>query len=629
MSKLNPAQEVAASHKDGPILVVAGAGAGKTKTLTERIARLIESGVPANAILAITFTNKAAREMRERVRARADLTYAEPFIGTFHSLGVSIIKENARALGVSRYFHILDEDESKTLIKESIVVAGFDPKELDPRRVRAVISKAKNNLLDPDNLDMSNEKLERSIGTVWQIYEKAKKKEEAFDFDDLLVVPLRLLENHKDVLEKYRNRWQYVHVDEYQDTNKVQYEMVKLLVGTRANLYVVGDHDQTIYSWRGADIKNIMRFERDYPNAKVVLLEENYRSTKTILHAANSVIQKNAMRVDKNLFTSNADGERITLMVSATGTHEAEAVAKIVKEKLMSGVKGEEIAVLYRTNFQSRAIEEGMIRAGIPYALLGTRFYERKEVKDVLAYIRAALSDGNPGDMKRIINVPPRGIGKASIAKLFAGDESGLPAKAREGIANLRALLVRIKKASNEMLPSELVRYVIKESGLFDLLSSGGEDDQERLLNIEELATIALSYDVLPPETRLEQLLDDAALAGEQDSLNQAKEDSVRLMTVHASKGLEFDTVIIPGLEAGLFPIEREGGKEDPEEERRLFYVAVTRAKKSLYLSYAMWRTIFGQTEATIPSQFLMDIPEHLMQGYAESTDDTVIDIDL
>ena len=628
MSTLNPNQEIAASHKDGPILVVAGAGAGKTKTLTERIARLIESGVPSHQILAITFTNKAAREMRERVSSRLDVVGVAPFIGTFHSLGVAIIKENAQALGVNRFFHILDEDESKSMIKESIVAAGFSIKELDPRRVRSVISKAKNNLLDPEELNSSTQSVERSIGNVWRIYEATKKKEGAFDFDDLLVVPLRLLQRNPTILEKYQDRYIYVHVDEYQDTNKVQYEMVRLLVGTRANLYVVGDHDQTIYSWRGADIKNIMRFERDYPSAKVVLLEENYRSTQTILAAANAVIQKNAMRVEKNLFTQNGEGERITLMVSATGTHEAEAVAKIAREKLMSGIKGEEIAVLYRANFQSRAIEEGMIRAGVPYTLLGTRFYERKEVKDVLAYIRAALSDGNPGDMKRIINVPPRGIGKSSIAKLFLGDEAGLPAKAREGIVGLRKILERIKTASATMMPSELVRFTIKESGLLDLLSTGTEDDQERLLNIEELVTIALAYDVLPPENRLEQLLDDAALAGEQDSLNQAKEGAVRLMTVHASKGLEFDTVIIPGLEAGLFPIKREGGKEDPEEERRLFYVALTRAKKNLYLSYAMWRTIFGQTESTMPSEFLMDIPEHLVQGYAESSDEAMIEID-
>jgi DNA helicase-2/ATP-dependent DNA helicase PcrA len=434
---------------------------------------------------------------------------------------------------------------------------------------------------------------------------------------------VRLLRNDTSVRNYYRNIWHYVHIDEYQDTNRVQYEISKLLIGEKKNICVVGDIDQNIYSWRGADIKNILDFEKDYPEAKVILLEENYRSTKTILSAANTVIEKNKIRRKKNLFTSNADGEKIGIFQAFDEVAEAEFVASKAEEIIRGGVEAEDIAVLYRANFQSRVMEEAFMQHQIPYQLLGTRFFERREIKDLVSYLRAALNPASLADLKRIINVPTRGIGKTTVAKLFSGQEDELPSAVKQKISNFKKLLADIGEQIKILKPSQTIAHIITASGMDVEWKQGKEEDAERLLNAYELVSFAARYDHLSPEEGIEAFLADAALQSDQDELidgglrqGGASKKGVRLMTVHASKGLEFDTVFISGLEDGLFPhqkITKEGiSPEEAEEERRLFYVALTRAKKKLFLSYAQVRTVFGSRQVNIPSEFVFDVPDEL-----------------
>jgi DNA helicase-2/ATP-dependent DNA helicase PcrA len=492
---------------------------------------------------------------------------------------------------------------------------------------------------------------------VWQIYEKRKSKENALDFDDLLLKTVRLLKDNLEVRKYYQDKWEYIHIDEYQDTNEVQYLMTKLLAEKNKNICVVGDADQNIYSWRGANLKNILSFEKDYPDTKIVLLEENYRSTQNILEAANEIIRKNKYRPDKNLFTKNKVGEKISLYEALDESDEAEFVAtKILEiadsgtgmafanglagigtrgsEDLSKGFAGEannfsQIAVLYRANFQSRILEEAMLRYNIPYQVLGVKFFERKEIKDTLAYLRAALNPESLSDIKRIINFPTRGIGKATIAKIFAGDTKSLPIKTKIKIDNFYKLLEEVKNKIETSTASEVIKFTVKKSGIENELLEGGDEELERLENIKELATLALKYNDLENGRGIEKLLEDAALASDQDSImiNDEKKDkkeinAVKLMTVHASKGLEFEKVFITGLEDGLFPHQRSNESktnEDREEERRLFYVALTRAKEKLFLSFANFRTIFGSRQINAPSEFISDIPPDLLEKEGES----------
>jgi len=620
--ELNEKQKEAAFHTEGPLLIVAGAGAGKTKTITHRIANLVSHGVPPSEILAITFTNKAAHEMRERALAllkiSAPRTEGVPFISTFHSLGVFILKAHAQLFGFTRRFTIADEGDAMSLIKESIAKTGLDPKEFDPRRARNLISRFKGDGLTPEEATRdAKSHLEKNIAAVWRHYEDALRKEQSFDFDDLLLKSVELLKKHPEIRKSYQEKWKYVHIDEYQDTNALQYELSKLLVGPAHNICVVGDSDQNIYSWRGANLKNILNFEKDYPGAKVVLLEENYRSTKTILEAANIVIGKNTVRKEKNLFTKNAQGESIEVVECYDEVSEADYVAKKSDELLSQGVDPSEIAVLYRANFQSRALEEAFLKAEVPYHVLGTKFFERREIKDILSYIKAAQNKESLSDIKRIINVPARGVGKVTLAKLFAGKTAELPASIQKKISLFYEKLDSIAEFAESHLPSETVKFVITESGIEAALKRGSADDLERLENIKELATVALSYDMYGVEEGLEKMLENAALASDQDTLLEKKE-GVRLMTVHAAKGLEFDAVFVTGLEQELFPHTKNFAvsKEDQEEERRLFYVALTRARKKLYLTFAGIRTIFGSRQINSPSEFLYDIPEHLRMNH-------------
>jgi len=633
---LNDKQKEAVLATTGPVLIVAGAGAGKTKTLTHRMLHIMKSGVPATNILAITFTNKAAREMKERINHMLEKSagnintssdniensekksYPAPFVSTFHALGVHIMRQQATIIGLPRFFGIYDTSDSKRIVKNILISEGHDPKQMDPAKILHTISREKGNCVTSSQYATraGNEFYPKIVANIWPKYEKKLREENAVDFDDLLLVTAKLLEEKPEVREYYQKRWQYVHIDEYQDINTVQYRIVQLISEKHHNICAVGDTDQNIYSWRGADMSNMLRFEKDYPEAQIILLEENYRSTKTILSVANCVIKKNKVRIEKNLFTQNLDGEKIGVFEGWSEAEEAFFVTNKVKELMKKGVPLREISVLYRANFQSRVIEEAFAAEGLPYAMVGTKFFERKEIKDVLAFIRTALNGGMPADLERIINIPPRGIGEKTLEKISTGQTEKLSATIQAKVQNFYNLLERIKTIAQTKLPTETIRYVLKETGIESALEKGSEQDKERLENARELVTLAKRYDREPVGEGIELLVSDASLAASEESPGDVAVDAVKLMTVHAAKGLEFDYVFITGLEEGLFPHERSSnkgdGSQEAEEERRLFYVALTRARHKVFLSYASMRTVFGERKVALPSRFLSDVPtEH------------------
>ena len=625
---LNEPQKIAVTHTDGPLMVLAGAGSGKTRVITHRIVHLIHQGVAPHNILAVTFTNKAAKEMRERVgdlvrkyppsdRATID---SLPLVTTFHSLGVRLLREFHEAMGLRRHFTIYDRSDSMRAVKQAIEKSNYDPKEFEPKRILGMISRAKGDAITPDTYrDAASSYPEQVAATVWEKYESILQEEQALDFDDLLAKTLRLLKDNKTVRETLQQRFKYIHVDEYQDTNRVQFSMVELLAGDAHNICVVGDIDQNIYSWRGADIKNVLQFERHFPQSTTVLLEENYRSTQTIIAASNDIIKKNKNRVDKNVFTNNQEGEKITLYAAMTGYDEAEYIAMTARALIADGADPTSIAVLYRTNFQSRVLEEAFLNFEVPYQLLGTKFFERKEVKDILSYLRFALNPGSNADLARVINEPARGIGKVTLLKIIEGKRADLNKGAHEKLAVFESIMADITKTASEKPLSETIKFIMARSGIEGMYRhEGTEDALERLENLRELVTLSSRYDELPPLDAVEQLLESAALQSDQDEIKDKEElNAVRLMTVHAAKGLEFSAVFISGLEEGLFPHERlDDGKTDQEEERRLFYVALTRAEKKLFLTYAHMRTIFGSQRINVPSSFLDDISkEHVQTG--------------
>ncbi len=622
---LNEAQKNAVLTTEGPLLVLAGAGSGKTRVITHRIIHLILNGVAPGNILAVTFTNKAAKEMRERVlhlmhtyrgaeRAHMDAT---PTVTTFHSLGVRMLREHHDVLGLRKQFTIYDRGDSVSAIKKALEKAGYDPKQFEPRRMLSMISRAKGDAVTQTEYAGSARSYPEKVASeVWKHYEAILKEEHALDFDDLLAKTLSMLKSHPHVLEEYRNRFAYVHIDEYQDTNKVQFEIAQLIVGSRANICVVGDVDQNIYSWRGADIKNILQFERIFPNTKIIFLEENYRSTQTIIAASNDIIEKNVNRPAKKVFTKNHPGELISLYAAMGGGEEAEYVALTAKDLIKKGVAPSEIAVLFRTNFQSRALEEAFINYGVPYQMLGTKFFERREIKDMLSYVRYAMNPDSTADLVRIINTPPRGIGKVTVLKVVEGQTASLPAKTREKVELFNHLMLEINAYAKEHKIHETLAFIMKRSGIEEELRNDGEEGLERLENIRELVSLGTKYAEYEPEVAIEHLLEDAALGSDQDELKEKEEfDAVRLMTIHASKGLEFPYIFITGLEEGLFPHERLSDERiDEEEERRLFYVALTRAEKKVFLSYAHIRTIFGSQRVNAPSSFLHDIRSELLE---------------
>ena len=634
LESLNFPQKEAVLHTDGPILILAGAGAGKTKTITHRILHIIKKGVAPHEVLAITFTNKAAKEMRERVlklitedkELNFPVAFGEkPFVSTFHALGVHIIRENARLLGLTRHFTIFDKSDASAAVKAAVIAEGLDPKQFEPAKILRVISREKGNMTTVEKFasnTSSHEYFSKLVTSVWRRYEEVLRKESALDFDDLLLKTALLLRDNAEIRAHYQNIWKYIHIDEYQDTNRVQYMIAKLLAEKNRNLCVVGDIDQNIYSWRGADIKNILDFEKDYPDAKVITLEENYRSTKTILDAANTVIKKNKKRREKNLFTNNGQGEKIGLFEGYDEVEDAHIIAATSKEIAETGVDSNETAVLYRANFQSRVLEEAFLAHSVPYQLLGTRFFERKEIKDALSYIRAALNPAALSDLKRIVNTPARGIGKVTLLKILAGQENELSGGVREKMIRFRTLLAKIKELSKKELGTEkvslIVKFVVTESGMEAEYKKSTEEDLERLENLYELVTLASKYDYLAPAEGLEKLLEEAALQSDQDEIKENK-SAVKLMTIHSSKGLEFGHVFITGLEQDLFPhrrlTEERITEEQEEEERRLFYVALTRAKKRLYLTFTGVRTIFGSKRVNVPSEFLSDLDEAFVEA--------------
>ena len=622
MDALNDKQKEAALHTEGPVLILAGAGAGKTKTLTHRILHLVEKGVSPQEILAITFTNKAGKEMKERVshllQTSGNAVKGYPFISTFHSLGVHLIKENAELLGLTRHFSIFDRGDSKRAVRDALVQAGFDPKQYDPATILSAISREKGDAVTLKDFEkeVGNDYLKKVSATVWKGYEDILKKEKALDFDDLLLKALFILKQYPEVREKYQTKWKYVHIDEYQDTNKVQYQMAKILAEKHRNICVVGDIDQNIYSWRGADIKNILNFEKDYPEGKVILLEENYRSTNIILKAANEVIKKNVNRREKNLFTRKEGGDLISIYNAYNETDEADFISRTSMELIAQGAKADEIAVLYRANYQSRIIEESFLSRNIPHQVLGVRFYERKEIKDALSYLKLALNPSSESDFKRVINVPGRGIGKVGLDKILAGNAEKLPAGTKQTYDLFLEKLLEIREIAFSNKVSDTLAFILSVTGLRAMYKEGKNEDEEKVENLEELVTLGKKYDHYPPDEGIETFLEDVSLQSDQDEMDKNK-SGVKLLTVHSSKGLEFDYVFIAGLEEELFPHKRMNAakinSEQMEEERRLFYVALTRARKKLYLSYALVRTIFGMKKYNIESEFIGDIPSELV----------------
>jgi DNA helicase-2/ATP-dependent DNA helicase PcrA len=626
VTQLNKAQEEAVAHTEGPLLIVAGAGAGKTKTLTERIVHIVKNGVDPRNILAVTFTNKAAKEMRERIVGRLEEErviekenpyHHTPTIKTFHSLGLMMLSEQSDRLGLLRHPTILDSADSLSIIKRALEKLSLDPKVNDPSKIRSIISREKGDFISQKDYQQKVATAQMDIvASVWRLYEESLREQKAVDFDDLIVRAVHMLEDHAEIRTYYQNRFKYIHIDEYQDTNAAQYAFIKLLVNpTTNNICVVGDTDQNIYSWRGANIRNILNFEKDFVGAHTVLLEENYRSTGNILHLANNAIKKNTIRTEKNLFTSQGGGDKIDIMPCWDEESEAQLLARTCKRLIEEGEDPTNIAVLYRANFQSRILEEGFLKENVAYNLLGTKFFERKEVKDVTSYLRAALNRSSQADLRRVLETPKRGIGKVTIAKIFAGEE--IPAKAASKIGEVYEFLDKIMLTLSTEPLSHVISMIIVDSGMEKEMLEGASEDKERLENARELVSLTVRYDATPGLDALTQFLEETSLQSDQDNDTKEK-DGVRLMTVHASKGLEFNHVFVVGLEQDLFPHKnignRKRSKEEEEEERRLFYVAVTRARKHLYLSYAELRTIFGQKQINAPSEFLEDVDEEIAE---------------
>jgi len=639
---LNDAQKRAVLATDGPVLVLAGAGSGKTRVLTTRIYHLIREGIQANHILAVTFTNKAAREMRNRIQgllkvsdSHSHSSHSEmPFIATFHGLGRELLESYGQTIGIPRFFSIYDRADSEKAIATALKVLDVEAKEFSPRAVLGRISRAKGEGM------RANEFYEKqgrgSFGSritaeVWLRYEKALAAEKALDFDDLIALPVRLLEEHDDIRTLAQNRWSHIHIDEYQDTNGLQERLASLLAEKHKNLFVVGDGDQAIYGWRGAKMENILNFEKKYSPAQTIILERNYRSTKNLVDAANAVIEKNKNRKEKYSTTEQPAGEPIVVHFAINAEDEARWIAAKIRELINNGERPEEIAILFRTNFQSRALEEGLLNAGVPYKLLGTHFFARKEVKDALAWMRLALDPSREVDKMRAAASPPRGIGRITLGKLAAGKREDLRAGELAKVEAFENVITELAVAAETLAPSEFVKLVIEKSGMRRaLMDEGNEEDRERFENVEELASVAARHDSTVGKEGIAEFLAEAALASDQDELDNPSASSekagVTLMTVHAAKGLEFGTVFVSGMEEGLFPHSAMGGdeKRDDEEERRLFYVAMTRAKTRLFLTLARIRKIYGSDTLAEPSSFLADIDSSLML-YDETYGETII----
>ena len=633
LAALNKEQRLAAETLEGPVLILAGAGSGKTRALTYRVANLLDHGVAAFSILALTFTNKAAREMKTRVLSLVgDEASGDIWISTFHSTCARILRRDIEKLGYSRSFVIFDDDDQMRLLKDVYKQLNLDDKVIPVREAKSKISDAKNALLSPDEWFGKSGRDYRSsrIHDVMTVYEKRMKAQNALDFDDLLLKTLELFADHPPVLDYYQRRFSYVLVDEYQDTNKAQYEFVRLLTAKSRNLCVVGDDDQSIYGWRGADIHNILDFEKDYPDAVVIRLEQNYRSTSNILDAANQVIAHNSERKDKQLWTEEDAGEKIQVYCASDERDEARwIVENIRKMKLTENTFGN-TAILYRTNAQSRVPEETLIHAGIPYRVFGgQRFYDRKEIKDILAYLRVIVNPADDISIARIINVPKRSIGETTVQALtdsatekdvplfsvLADPPESLNARARKNVLEFFMMMTLFSAQKETMGLEEFVTMLIEKTGLEEQYQrEETEEAQNRLENINEMKNSVHEYVLRNDNPTLEGYLENVALVTDLDRDSEQTEDSLVLMTLHSAKGLEFDNVFIPGLEENIFPSFRSLNEENRlEEERRLMYVGITRARKRLFLSYASSRMMFDGYRHNPPSQFLSEIPDRLL----------------
>ena len=631
LTALNPMQRKAAEILEGPVLILAGAGSGKTRTLTYRIANLIDHGVKPWHILALTFTNKAAREMRGRVEKLIGAEAEDMWIGTFHSVCVRILRRDIEKIGYQRSFTIYDEDDQLRVIKDCVKALGMDENRIPPKEIRNKINDAKNKMMTPDEWFHNSAKDYQcqQFHTVFSYYEERLRAANALDFDDLLLRTLQLFLDHPPVLDYYRSRFQYVHVDEYQDTNAAQYTFVRLLTEESRNLCVVGDDDQSIYGWRGADIRNILDFENDFPDTRVIKLEQNYRSTSNILDAANQVIAHNVGRKEKALWTDAGEGEKIHLYSAGDEREEAAWICERVRKLNRMDVPYGQIAVLYRMHAQSRVIEEMFTRAGIPYRIFGgTRFYDRKEIRDALAYLRVIVNPADDVSLERIINTPKRSIGDSTVAVLKerAREEElplysvlndppeSLSSRPRKCISEFALLLMKLTALKDTLSLSDLVETMLDYTGLkaqFEI--EGSEEAMARLENLAEFAGAAKEFEDQSQEKTLEAFLENVALVTDLDQQEDAPQ-YVTLMTLHSAKGLEYDAVFMAGMEEGVFPSMRASMDENRmEEERRLCYVGITRARRRLFLSFARKRMIFNQITYNPPSVFLKEIPDRLV----------------
>ena len=618
LDNLNKQQKEAVTHIDGPMLVLAGAGSGKTKVLTSRIAYLIENEVNPRNILAITFTNKAAKEMKDRVVNLIGSSANYIQISTFHSLGLKMIKENYNILGYDKNFTILDSDDTLTVVKKIIKEMNLNPQFYNAKAIRNKISSAKNELMSVS--EFSHVEFDKDIVRIFEKYNSILKTNNSVDFDDLLVLPIQLL-NNSEVLDRYQELYKYILIDEYQDTNEAQYKFTKKLANKYKNIFVVGDNDQAIYAFRGANFKNILNFEKDYPNCKTILLEENYRSTKMILNAANSVIKNNKERKDKNLWSNNPEGNKIKYIQADSDKEEGSYISSKIKELNNSGVNYEDIAILYRTNAQSRLIEEEMLKNNIPYRVIGSfYFYNRKEIKDLLCYLRLINNPHDDISLTRVINVPKRGIGTKTMDNLDAkSNELGISlfdaiSDGKELV--FKNLILKMQEECENLSLTEMVDLVLNESGMKqELVNEKTLESEIRLENLEEFKSITKNYEEEFGVISLSDFLNEISLVSDM-SEHQESKNKVSLMTVHAVKGLEFDYVFVTGMEEGIFPhynAINDGSRSAIEEERRLCYVAITRAKKDLWLLNAKRRMLFGNTQTNLPSRFMDEIdPKYL-----------------
>ncbi|MCI1286891.1 MAG: DNA helicase PcrA [Pediococcus pentosaceus] len=648
---LNDMQKEAVQTTEGPLLIMAGAGSGKTRVLTHRVAYLIEEkGVNPWNVLAITFTNKAAREMRERVTSLLGDEAAEIWVSTFHALCVRILRRNIDQLGYNRAFSIADPSEQRTLVKHILADLNYDPKKFDPRSVLGTISNAKNDLKAPLTYrENASTPYEQVVADIYEEYQRRLENNQALDFDDLIMKTIELFQKNPETLSFYQNKFHYIHVDEYQDTNQAQYQLVTMLAKHFRNICVVGDSDQSIYGWRGADMQNIMNFESDYPDSKTVMLEQNYRSTQNILNAANDVIENNVERKPKQLWTDNDEGEKISYYRGQTGIDEAHFIVQKIREQIKEhNLNYGDFAILYRTNAQSRVIEDTFVKSNIPYLMVGGhKFYDRKEIRDVLSYLTLIANEDDSMSFERVINEPKRGIGSTSIAKLQAfADENnwsllkaarsvqianGISSRARNAIEDFAKMIDALRKSGEFLNITELTEAVLEQTGYRAALEKSRTMESEaRLENIDEFLTVTKQFDdkneaegnEIADENgdniQLVDFLADLALVSDQDNVEE-EPSGVTLMTLHAAKGLEFPIVFLVGMEDGIFPLSRAMmDQEQLEEERRLAYVGITRARQKLYITNAYSRMLYGRTQTNPASRFISEIGSQYLKSENE-----------